>query len=83
MADPEYSETQLAALPGDRRLDPDSSGPAFADQWELLLDAVPSVLAQDKLPDHDTSDAALALIGSQFADQATGETVPQFFVRLK
>ena len=65
----EYSEAQLAALPGYRRLDPDASGAAFEGQWELLLDAVTAVLAQDKLP--DTSDAALALIGSQFSDQAT------------
>ena len=40
-----------------------------------------AVLAQMALP--ETSDAALSLIGSKFADQATGETVAQFFVRLK
>ena len=41
------------------------------------------MLAQDpdKLP--DTSEAALALIGSKFPDQSTGRAVSQFFVRLK
>ena len=75
------TSAELAALPGHRRLDPDANGAAFEDQWELLLEAATAVLAQDKLP--DTSDAALALIGSKFADQSTGETVAQFFVRLK
>ena len=51
------------------------------DQWALLLDAATAVLAQMTLP--ETSDAAMFLIGSKFADQATGETVAQFFVRLK
>ena len=79
----EYSEAQLAALPGYRRLSPDGNGAGFEGQWELLLDTATAVLAQVQLP--ETSEAALAqsLIGSQFADQATGETVGQFFVRLK
>ena len=77
----EYSETQLAALPGHRRLDPDANGAAYGDQWGLLLDAATAVLAQCRLP--GTSDAALVLIGSKFADQSTGETAAQFFVRPK
>ena len=72
----EYSEAQLAALPGYRRLSPDANGAGFEGQWELLLDTATAVLAQVQLP--ETSEAALALIGSQFADQATGETVGQF-----
>ena len=77
----EYSEAQLVALPGYRRLSPDANDLGFEDQWALLLDAATAVLAQMALP--ETSDAALSLIGSKFADQATGETVAQFFVRLK
>ena len=77
----EYSELCLAVLPGYRRLSPDANGAGFEGQWELLFDAATAVLAQMKLP--ETSEAALALIGSKFADQATGETVGQFFVRLK
>ena len=76
-----YSEAQLVALPGYRRLSPDANDLGFEGQWALLLDAATSVLARMALT--ETSDAALSLIGSKLADQATGETVVQFFVRPK
>ena len=54
-------------------MSPDANDAGFEGQWELLLDAATAVMAQMALP--ETSDAALALIGSKFSDQSTGETV--------